>query len=136
MAKLVNMALPKPKKGDKSTAGSCVPTCCGKEDDGPKYPYGLEISLDSDAIKALGLNIKDFDAGAVVQIQAKAQTTRVSDEDTQHGGKRLGLGFQITDIAITREGEDGFQKGWDDATKGKAADKAADKAANKDKGNG
>lgn len=135
MAKLVNMALPKPKKGDKSTADNCVPSCCGKDGDGPKYPWGLEVRLDSESIKKLGLSIKDFDTDTIVQIQARAETTTVSETDTRHGGKDLSLTFQITDLALTREGEDGFKKGWDDATKG-AATKGADKKPGKDKGNG
>lgn len=118
MADLVNMALPKPKKGEKDTAS--VP-CCGKAEDRPKYPWGLEVRLDGDAIKKLGLNIKDFDTDTIVQIQAKAETTSVSESDTQQVGKSVSLAFQITDMALTCEGEDGFQKGWDGAQKGKDA---------------
>lgn len=132
MPELTNMALPKPKKGDKATS-QCVP-CCGKEADGPKYPYGLEIRLGDDELKKLGLKIKDFDTDTIVLVQAKAETTSVRDEDTQHGGKSQSLTFQITDIAINREGEDGFKSGWDAATKAKGEDEAGDKRQGK--GNG
>jgi hypothetical protein len=112
MGDLINMALPKPKKGEKDKGESCAACDPGKE---PKYPWGLELRLGDDEIKKLGLKIKDFDTDTVVRITAKAECTRVSEDDTRNNGKSQTIAFQVTDMSIVREGEDDFKKGWDAA---------------------
>ena len=115
MTELTDMALPKPKKGDKGESTVAV-NDLGKS---PKYPWGLEIRLEDDAIKKLGLKLKDFDTDTLVRIVAKAETTRVSEDDTRDGGKQRGLTFQITAMAVTRDGKDDFASGWDKASEDK-----------------
>jgi len=115
MAELINMALPKPKKGEK-VESTCIAHGSGKE---PKFPWGLEIRLEDEVIKKLGLKLKDFDTDTMVHIVAKAETTRVSEDDTRDGGKQRSLSFQITDMALTREGQDDFERGWTKAGEGK-----------------
>jgi hypothetical protein len=116
------MALPKPKKGEKPPDSLSASEAVKQ----PKYPWGLEIRLEDAAIKKLGLRLKDFDTDTVVHITARAETTRVSEDDTVSGGKTQSLSFQITDMGIEREGEDGFAEGW---RKGVQAKDAARKAA-------
>ena len=116
MGKLINMALPKPKKGEKDTAAQLSIPEAGKA---PKYPWGLEIRLDDEAIRKLSLKLKDFDTDTVVRVTARAETTRVSEDDTRDGGKTQSLAFQITDMSLEREGEDGFARGWEQGLEGK-----------------
>ncbi|MBI5520215.1 MAG: hypothetical protein HY916_09160 [Desulfovibrio sp.] len=125
MGKLVNMALPKPKKGEKDKCGEL----CTNAADAPKYPWGLTLRLDDEAIKKLGLDIKNFNTDTVVTITAKAECTEMREEDRQSSGKSQSLSFQITDMAISREGKDAFADGWDAAGKGKpeATKKPAEK---------
>lgn len=115
MAELIDMALPKPKKGAKAE-GSVAAQDTGKE---AKYPWGLEVRLGDAEIKKLGLKLKDFDTDTVVRIVAKAETTRVSEDDTRDGGKQRSLSFQITAMTVTREGTNDFASGWDKAGEGK-----------------
>lgn len=110
MAKLTDMALPKPKKGD--TEGAGIVAAPGRE---PKYPWGLELRLGDEEIKRLGLKPKDFDTDTVVQIIAKAECTRVSEEDTRNGGKTQSLTFQVTHMSISRASSESFKDGWDKA---------------------
>ena|GEM_PF-997730 len=119
---LTNMALPKPKKGDKNAAGLSVADA-GQE---TKFPWGLRVNLEDAEIKKLGLKLKDFDTDTVVRIEAKAEVTRVSEDDTRSNGKTQSLSFQITDMSLLKEGDDGFERGWDAATKGKPQDKGKD----------
>lgn len=119
MAKLVNMALPKPKKGEKGENGSVM--CAADPGKEPKFPYGLGLRLEDEEIKKLGLKLKDFDTDTVVRITAKAECTRVSEDDTRGGGKSQSLSFQITDLCI-EPGEGSFEDGWDKAAKAKDKD--------------
>lgn len=125
MGKLVNMALPKPKKGEKGKGVEI----CSTEVDAPKYPWGLTLRLEDETIKKLGLDIKSFNTDTVVMVTAKAECTEVREEDRRSSGKSQSLSFQITDMAIAREGKDAFSDGWDAA--GKSKPEAAKKPAEK-----
>lgn len=83
---------------DKSAEEKMYPTMCGDDGDGPKYPYGLCINLDEQQLDALGL--KDSPkVGGTVTIQAKAEITSVSENQTQDGTRRS-LSIQITDLGL------------------------------------
>lgn len=129
MPELTNMALPKPKKGDKEQLDS---TDCCREGDEPRYPYGLELSLCNDSLKALGLDVKDYSAGDVVHIVAKTRVKGLS-EDERLDGKSGNMRLQITDMSLSNGG-DGFAKGWDAATEGKSKAKKPGEGAGNGKG--
>jgi hypothetical protein len=68
----------------------------------PEYPYGLQLSLDEDQIKALGL--ADMTVGATVMISAKAKVTSVSASSSENHDHRC-CSLQITDMEVDPEGE-------------------------------
>ncbi len=69
--------------------------------DGPKYPYGLRISLDDDTLKKLGLTeLPAIDTKLV--LTARAEVCSTSDYDSQSGSHRS-LDLQITELALEPE---------------------------------
>lgn len=68
------------------------------DDDLPKYPYGLSICLDDDALAKLG--ITDLPAvGSVMQLTALVEVCSVSQYENQTG-KDNSLNLQITDMEL------------------------------------
>ena len=69
--------------------------------DGPSesYPYGLQIRLDNETMKKLGIDLPDV--GEEVEICAMADVTEASANETNNGGgKRLSCTLQITKLRI------------------------------------
>lgn len=67
-----------------------------------KYPWGLEICLEEDSLKKLGIKelpeLKDM-----VSINAVAEIISVSAHAGQNGEERRTLRLQITDMALSKE---------------------------------
>lgn len=70
------------------------------EDTGPRYPYGLSISLDDDACTKLGIG-DSVNVGDEVLISAKATVTSKSGYQTMVGKAENTVGLQITDMECT-----------------------------------
>jgi hypothetical protein len=66
----------------------------------PKYPWGLCINLDEDALKKLGIDELP-DVGSTVSIVAKAEVQSASESQYQGDKeKRMSLSLQITDMGV------------------------------------
>lgn len=69
-------------------------------EDAPKYPWGLSLDLDDDALAKLG--ITDLPAvGTQMSLQAVVTVTRTGAYQTQGAEMESCLGLQITDMALT-----------------------------------
>ena len=91
MAKhLTDMKLPKRSK-DKGCEVAC------DSPDEPRYPYGLEISLDNDALDKLGLELPE--AGEQFIVLGVGPVTRVSQTDNKRGKDRS-LTIQLQKIEV------------------------------------
>lgn len=77
--------------------------CAPDESDGPKYPYGLRIDLDHEALTKLGIDTLPV-AGSTATLQAQVEVVTATDESTQEG-RRLHLTLQITDLALQLGGD-------------------------------
>jgi hypothetical protein len=72
----------------------------GKEQK-PEYPWGLNINLDEESLKKLG--IADLPAvGGEMMITAKVKVTSTSSVEYDEGSRRT-VALQITDMAIGSE---------------------------------
>jgi hypothetical protein len=65
----------------KETKEHNSPTLAGYDKDGPRYPYGLQINLESDALEKLGMEMPKI--GAEMRIEAIGCVTSVSSNDRQ-----------------------------------------------------
>jgi hypothetical protein len=112
---LVDMAMTKAER--KSTLGGCdaVPTSQDSEDKGPRYPYGLELSLEKVSIEKLGLDFKSMSVGDEINIDCKGKITRISQNERVGEGADKSVSIQITAMGIDTE-----ELGWD-TSPGKAA---------------
>ena len=76
----------------------------GKLNPGEKareYPHGLEIRLDSIALKKLGLSPKDFDVSDERSIAAEVRVTAVRNEERIAEEPEQSVTLQITMLGIS-----------------------------------
>ena len=90
MAKLVSMKL---SQADREKGGT-IPTT---KDDGPTYPYGLNVSLEEAAIAKLGIDLPKV--GTAMTLIATVDVTSVSSNE-HAGGQRRTVSLQITDLCL------------------------------------
>ncbi len=74
--------------------------CSPSTDEGPRYPYGLSINLDDDALTKLGIG-DSVNVGDEVLITAKATVTSKSGYQTMVGDSENSIGLQITDMEVS-----------------------------------
>jgi hypothetical protein len=67
--------------------------------DAPRYPYGLSINLDEDAIAKLDLDELPA-TDEVMILVARVDVTGTSSNETTGGGKRRSITLQITEMAL------------------------------------
>lgn len=79
-----------------------VPSVAGKSDL-PKYPYGLQIRLDTETLQKLGIDLSAYPLGATCVIEARGQITDKSEHQRLGGKERLNLEIQLTDIGISED---------------------------------
>lgn len=87
---LTDMKLPKRTKNSHGEVDCASP-------DEPRYPYGLEISLDNDALDKLGIELPE--AGEQFMILGVGPVTRVSQTDNKRGKDRS-LSIQLQKIEV------------------------------------
>jgi hypothetical protein len=69
-------------------------------DDAPRYPWGLCIDLDDDALAKLGITTLPA-VGSTMTLQASVTVSRTGAYQTQGSEKEMSLGLQITDMALS-----------------------------------
>lgn len=106
---MINLALPKSKKKKP------MPIEGGMISGGPKYPYGLSITLNDKSLKKLGLDLKDFKVDGTVYIKCKCFVERLEEtKDRYADGNSRSMGLQITDMDL-KSGESA-KAGFDEET--------------------
>jgi len=66
-------------------------------EDGPTYPYGLNVSLEEAAIAKLGIDLPKV--GTAMTLIATVDVTSVSSNE-HAGGQRRTVSLQITDLCL------------------------------------
>lgn len=65
----------------------------------PKYPYGLQINLDTESLKKLG--ITDLpEVGTVMILKAKVEVCSTSKNERADSEPCLCMGLQVTDMEL------------------------------------
>ncbi len=72
------------------------------EDKGPKFPFGLSLSLDDEALKKLGVTTLPK-VGEETLVFAKAKITSVDESQHQDRKKRRSVRLQITHLGLGKE---------------------------------
>lgn len=88
--KLVSMKLPAEKKG----AEKMYPSM-----EQPEYPYGLQITLENEQLKALGLTTLPA-VGTTFSIDAKVEVCSVNQYESNKGDERRSISLQITALGL------------------------------------
>lgn len=107
---MASMALSKKEVKDR-VKGCCIPS----DSNGPKYPYGLEISLNEEGLKKLGLTAADLAVGQDVTISAKAVVVSVSSSERVGGKASERAELQITHLSLGMDGD--FERGFESVSK-------------------
>lgn len=74
------------------------------EDKGPKFPFGLSISLDEESINKLALKSMPK-VGDKMSVLATVSVTSVSESENQGEKVRRRVELQITDMALSPEAD-------------------------------
>lgn len=88
---LVNMQQSAEEAKESNNAGT------GEDSDAPRYPYGLELRLDEEALAKLGITAPPS-VGTTMMITAKVIVTSASQHQTQGGDPEFSSCWQITDM--------------------------------------
>lgn len=98
---MINMAMTKAEA--KTYSGDI---CCPGDDkeNGPKYPWGLEIRLDNGAVLKLGLTALP-EVGSTMLLQAQVVVTSVSSNQRQGNEVQNNVELQITDMELSLPGK-------------------------------
>lgn len=89
---MVNM-----KRKAKKTKGPTAEMTYGDEDR-DKYPYGLRINLETEELKKLGIDVKEFEVGEKVKFTCKAEITNLAEHKEYPDKVRQDMNIQITDL--------------------------------------
>lgn len=81
--------------------------CCAPDGSGPKYPWGLSLSLESATLKKLGMSVADFEVGATVPIAVMAKVTSISMNESAEGGKTECVGLICANMDFAEELSEG-----------------------------
>lgn len=95
MSKLVSMKLEKKERAEYKPSLA---------EDGPVYPWGLNITLDDEALEKLGIETLP-EAGEQLLLIAKVKVTGTSSNDSAEGGKRQSVSLQIVEMCLEDGGE-------------------------------
>ncbi len=87
--------------------------CCGPDENGPKYPYGLTIHLCDDSIEKLGITSLPM-VGTKVNIMAVAVVTSIEQRQDSKGENETSMSLQITqmDTQMPTPEQNAAQKMW------------------------
>lgn len=96
--KLVDMKL---SKEEAKKNGMAIPTEAGNADNGPKYPWGLEIRLETEAIEKLGINFDTMRVGKEYTVTAVCEVTDISEHDNKRNTSKS-MTLQITKMAVQK----------------------------------
>ena len=92
-------------KGKVEKLGGCCPVDSGKAE----YPWGLSVTLESEALEALDINPAAFRVGETVRLTCDAKITNMSEnssETYEDGKPRCSMSLQICRMAkpsVTKE---------------------------------
>jgi hypothetical protein len=98
MAELTNMAMTAAER--KAQSGPTLATAAAEP--GPRYPWGLTLTLDDDALDKLGIDTLPTVATAQMLV-ARVEVTRTSSDVGDDKKKRQSLSLQITDCCLEPE---------------------------------
>jgi hypothetical protein len=74
----------------------------GMDKDAPRYPYGLQLNLDTEALKKLGIE-KLPSVGEKFVLTAEVEVISIHSHESLMGGDSKGMGLQITAMALGAE---------------------------------
>ncbi|CUI38286.1 Uncharacterised protein [Achromobacter xylosoxidans] len=85
----------------------CSAGCLGAEDGGPKYPWGLILSLDDDTLRKLGVSELPK-VGQQMHLMAVVEVCTTSQHANQEGTDKC-VSLQITQLGLEGAGPDAAQ---------------------------
>lgn len=71
----------------------------------PKYPYGLRVTLEDDALAKLDLPAR-LTVGQSMMLHARVEICNLEERQNLEGGSHRSMTLQITDLALEPEESD------------------------------
>lgn len=95
--KMVSMAMKAEKKGKSDGCCCCGPCEC--ESDKPRYPWGLQLHMDTDQLAAMGMKEMPK-VGTTITMQCTVKVTGCREEEREGGEAERSVSLQITEIGM------------------------------------
>lgn len=108
--------LKRTKAEEKKWSGMEVPATSEVE----SYPWGLEIRLETESLKKLGIDLNKFKIGQKVMITAETSVDEIRSSE-RRGEDSSTLGLQIQKLALDGKGQSKFGK-YKEAVDGEPGD--------------
>lgn len=95
--KMINMAMKSEGKGKSDGCCCCAPCDC--DSDKPRYPWGLQLHLETEQLDALG--VKDMPkVGSTLTIQCVVKVSGCREEEREGGEASRSVSLQIVDMGV------------------------------------
>lgn len=85
------------------------------EYEGPRYPWGLAMSLQKEELDKLGLDFESLQIGGILSLTAIAKVTAKSRNESESGEERTCVELQITHLGV----DDGMKTNNDNRAEGR-----------------
>lgn len=83
------------------------------KEEGPAYPFGLRLCLDSDVVKALG--IEGVSVGMKMKMEAMVEVCSVSMSESKEYGKKVYVDLQIVEMELEKPKADAAKKLYEES---------------------
>jgi hypothetical protein len=93
---MVSMAM---EKSEGKSEGCCCCSPCSCDSDKPRYPWGLQLTLQNEQLKALGISGLPK-VGDTMTLQAVVKVTSCSEEECQGEEPEMRMSLQITELGL------------------------------------
>ena len=71
-----------------------------EKEEGPRYPWGLEVNLDNDSLKKLEMGVDSYSVGDKLAITAQGCVRNLSSNQYQDGKKNESMGIQLEKMSV------------------------------------
>jgi hypothetical protein len=97
--KMVNMAMKPEKKEEGKSDCCCCAGPCGCDEGKPRYPWGLQLTLENDQLQALGISALPK-VGETMTLQATVKVTGCNESEREGEEPARSISLQITDLGL------------------------------------
>lgn len=71
-------------------------------EEGPRYPWGTSVTLETETLKKLGQGVGDYSIGDSVALQGIAKVTSLRKSENERGPASQTVDLQLTNLGVNK----------------------------------